>query len=106
MCSSFSTQTMRYSVIAVLPPLLGVGTTFAEEGELFVVGDLGSEHPQDSVQLLLVVLLLNGNRMSQSSDNRLIHSFNRVAHRFPDLGGSLLTVQPREATQLVVYRDL
>jgi hypothetical protein len=68
------------------PGLLGSGTELAEEGQLFVVGDLGSEHPQDRVQLLLVVLLLNGNRTSQSSDDRLIHSFNRVVHRFPDLG--------------------
>ena len=55
--------------------------TLAEEAELRVVGDRGSEHPQDPVQLLLVVLLLNGNRMSQSSDDRLIHSFHRVVHR-------------------------
>ena len=83
------------------------GTTPAEEGELFVVGDLGSEHPQDCVQLLLVVLRLNSNRMSQSSDDRLIHIFNRVVHRiFQTSGGSPPTVQSREATQLVVHRDL
>ena len=71
----------RTSEVSISPILLGVEQVYSLAERKLFVGSLGSEHPQDRVQLRLVVLLLNGNRLSQSSNERLIHSFNRVIHR-------------------------